>query len=141
MPAAAGKTMTTVLWGAAAAVWFGMMTWLSHQPGPGTSRTSRELAEELHSLLPGIKTESLNRLLRRTAHPVLFAGLAVLVGLALQSASCGAGLLPAGIAQLLWCWGDEATKRMVPGRHFSWLDVGLNAAGTLLGSGAVLLLG
>ena len=58
MPAAAGKTMTTVLWGAAAAVWFGMMTWLSHQPGPGTSRTSRELAEELHSLLPGIKTES-----------------------------------------------------------------------------------
>lgn len=141
MPAAAGKTMTTVLWGAAVAVWFGMMTWLSHQPGPGTSRTSRELAEELHSLLPGIKTESLNRLLRKTAHPVLFAGLAVLVGLALQSASCGAGLLPAGIAQLLWCWGDEATKRMVPGRHFSWLDVGLNALGTLLGSGAVLLLG
>ena len=95
----------------------------------------------MHSLLPGIKTESLNRLLRKTAHPVLFAGLAVLVGLALQSANCGAGLLPAGIAQLLWCWGDEATKRMVPGRHFSWLDVGLNALGTLLGSGAVLLLG
>lgn len=133
--------MTTVLWTAAAIVWFGMMTWLSHQPGPRTSRTSRELAEELHSLLPSVKTEALNACLRKTAHPVLFAGLAVLTGLALQSAGSRAGLLPAGIAQLLWCWGDEATKRMVPGRHFSWLDVGLNAVGTLLGSGAVLLLG
>lgn len=133
--------MTTVLWVTVAAVWFGGMTWLSHQAGPETSRTSRELAEELHSLLPGVETDALNVLLRKAAHPVLFAGLAMLIGLALRSAGCRTGLLPAGIAQLLWCWGDEATKRMVPGRHFAWLDVGLNAVGTLLGSGAVLLLG
>lgn len=133
--------MMTVLWTAAAVAWFGVMTWLSHQAGVQTSRTSRELAEELHSLLPGVKTETFNALLRKTAHPVLFAGLGVLVGLALHSAGCRAGVLPATIAQLLWCWGDEATKHFVPGRHFSWLDVGLNAVGTLLGSGAVLLLG
>lgn len=133
--------MMSVLWTALAVVWFGGMTWLSHQPGPQTSRASRELAEELHSLLPGVKTEDLNACLRKAAHPALFAGLAVLIGLALQSAGWRAGLFPAAIAQLLWCWGDEATKRMVPGRHFSWLDVGLNAVGTLLGSGAVLLLG
>lgn len=133
--------MMTVLWAAAAAGWFGMMTWLSHQAGPGTSRTSRELAEELHNLLPGVETDALNIFLRKAAHTALFAGLAVFIGLALRSADCRAGMLPVWVAQLLWCWGDEATKRMVPGRHFAWLDVGLNAVGTLLGNGAVLLLG
>lgn len=130
--------MTFWFWTAAAAVWFVLMTWLSHQAGPKTSRTSRELAEELHTiLLPAVEEETINLWLRKAAHPVLFAGLAVLIGLALQSAGCRAGLLPAGLVQLLWCWADEATKRGIPGRHFSWLDVGLNALGTLCGSAVV----
>lgn len=123
-----GMTATTA--------WFVFMTWLSHQSGEKTSRASRMLAEDLGKLLPSEDPERLNALLRKTAHVVVFAVLAVLSLLTWQAA----GKRPAGYgiwaALLLWCLGDEATKRMVPGRHFSWLDTGLNVLGVLVG-GAV----
>jgi VanZ family protein len=34
------------------------------------------------------------------------------------------------------CWLDEASKPMISGRHFSWVDVGKNAAGA--GAGMLL---
>lgn len=34
------------------------------------------------------------------------------------------------------CWLDEASKPMIIGRHFSWVDVGKNAAGA--GAGMLL---
>lgn len=125
--------MTFWLWAAATAVWFVLMTVLSHQDGPHTGEVSRTLAQELHPLLPAVDQEALNRTLRRAAHPLLFGGLTVLLGITLHTGGGQYSRVVAFGILLLWCWGDEATKRGIPGRHFSWLDVGLNALGTLCG--------
>lgn len=125
--------MTFWFWAAATAVWFVLMTVLSHQDGPHTGEVSRTLAQELRPLLPAVDQEALNRTLRRAAHPLLFGGLTVLLGITLHTGEAQYSRVVAFGILLLWCWGDEATKRGIPGRHFSWLDVGLNALGTLCG--------
>ena len=33
------------------------------------------------------------------------------------------------VGTIVWVWADEATKPLVQGRHFSWLDVGGNVLG------------
>ena len=33
----------------------------------------------------------------------------------------------------VFCWADEASKPMIAGRHFSWIDTGKNATGAALG--------
>lgn len=131
--------MTTAFWAAATTAWFVLMTWLSHQSGPQTSRNSRRLAEELHTLLPSADAGSLDAVLRKAAHVAVFAVLTVLLGTTLAAGRKNDLRPLAAGALLVWCWGDEATKRMVPGRHFSWLDVCLNMAGVLLGGAGVLL--
>lgn len=111
------------------------MTFLSHQDGEYTGKTSRELAEYLHFLNADIN--ELNGMLRRIAHIVVFAVLTVLLGLTLQF-----GELPIGwiVIVVVWSYVDEATKPWIQGRHFSWFDVGLNLMGTFLGGTVVLLL-
>lgn len=110
------------------------MTWLSHQTGEQTGRVSRTLAKDLHPLCRQEDPERLNALLRRAAHIVVFAVLAVLATRAVTSVD-GKAYLPTLYGALaVWCWADEATKRFVPGRHFSWLDVGLNLLGSCLGA-------
>lgn len=121
-------------WIIATVAWLVFMTCLSHQKGTQTARASRTLARGVQPLLPGKDLELVDLLLRKAAHLVLFAVLAVLASGALTEAG---GTLPSpGLygALLLWCWLDEATKPLVPGRHFSWLDVGLNGVGILLGA-------
>lgn len=122
--------------------WFVFMTWLSHQNGERTSATSRELACRLEALLAFLphgpqEEERLNSALRKTAHCVVFAVLTLLTAMTLWTAPFAvpgpAYLLWLGIL-LGWAWGDERTKRMIPGRHFSWYDVGLNALGVALGA-------
>lgn len=121
-------------WIIATVAWLVFMTCLSHQKGSQTARASRTLARGVKPLLPGKDLELVDLLLRKAAHLVLFAVLAVLASGALAEAR---NTLPSpglyGVL-LLWCWLDEATKPLVPGRHFSWLDVGLNGAGILLGA-------
>ena len=121
-------------WTVALVGWFLFMTWLSHQSGPKTAEESRALARELQPLLPGRYPEAINCLLRKAAHVLVFAVLAILASGA--AVAPGTSAPPAWVYGLLvvWCWGDEATKLLVPGRHFSWLDVGLNGAGVVLGS-------
>ena len=36
-------------------------------------------------------------------------------------------------AAVVWSFADEATKPLIPGRHFSWIDVGLNLVGCVPG--------
>lgn len=97
---------------AAALAWFILMTWLSHQDGDHTRRTSMFWAQIFSAKGEDEQTlQRRNTALRRLA-PVWLA-------------------LP-----LVWAWGDEATKPLVPGRHFAWPDVGLNLAGCLLGFAA-----
>lgn len=127
------------LWSAASLLWFIFMTVLSHQRGEDTRRVSGTLARDLGALLPAPDEERLNTALRRTAHPVVFGVLTLFTGLALRSGGAAVPA-PGQLALLgLWCWLDEATKPLIPGRHFSWLDVGLNLAGVALG-GALLAL-
>ena len=120
-------------WTVALVGWFLFMTWLSHQSGPKTAEESRALARELQPLLPGRDPEAINCLLRKAAHVLVFAVLAILAS--------GAAVAPGTSAPrrgCTGCWlsvlGRRSPKLLVPGRHFSWLDVGLNGAGVVLGA-------
>ena len=107
-------------------LWFLFMTYLSHQDGEHTGRTSRELAEKLSFLDSDINI--LNGRLRRLAHVVVYAVLTVLLGTTLELGGHSSWLTAGAIV-----WADEATKPLVQGRHFSWLDVGRNVLGIAIG--------
>lgn len=96
--------------------WFILEAWLSHTPGEKSGKESRSLSAVLHVD---------ECFLRKAAHVVMFTVLAMLVSLS----------FPTWCLWLVvgWCIVDEATKPLVPGRHFSWLDVGLNLLGTTVG--------
>lgn len=111
------------------------MTYLSRQDGEHTGRTSRELAEKLSFLDSDINI--LNGRLRRMAHVVVYAVLAVLLGITLELSGHSLWLTAGAI---VWAWADEATKPLVQGRHFSWFDVGLNVLGIAIGMIAVILI-
>ena len=96
---------------------------LSHTPGDRSGRQSETLAK-----LSGVD----EGLLRRLAHVFQFLVLGVLTG-------AGFGWIGIGTAAV-WAVVDEATKPLVPGRHFSWIDVGLNLVGVAVGVGLWLVL-
>ncbi len=116
-------------------LWFLFMTYLSHQNGEDTGKTSRELAEKLSFLQKD--EEALNYRLRCAAHVVTYLVLTLLLGITLALGTLPYWPLP---AVLLWSWLDEATKPLVRGRHFSWRDVGLNWLGCVIGLAALWLL-
>ena len=101
----------------AAVVVFIVEVLLSHTPGPASGAQSQSLSRLTHLPEP---------LLRRAAHVLLFAVLALLAAL-------GFGWYGTGFVAL-WSVIDEATKPLIPGRHFSWIDVGLNLVGCALGT-------
>ena len=112
-------------------LWFLFMTYLSHQDGEHTGRTSRELAEKLSALdFLDSDINILNGRLRRLAHVVVYAVLTVLLAITLKLGSYSLWLTAGAI---VWAWADEATKPLVQGRHFSWLDVGRNVLGIAIG--------
>ena len=114
-------------------LWFCFMTWLSHQNGNDTTKTSRHLAESLGSIFHGRDLHQLNGKLRREAHIVVFAVLTVLVLLTMMAGKIEGRWI--AVCQIcLWVWLDEATKPLVQGRHFQWMDVGLNLIGVGIGS-------
>ena len=118
--------------------WFLFMTYLSHQDGEHTGRTSRELAEKLSALdFLDSDINILNGRLRRMAHVVVYAVLTVLLAITLKLGGYSP-CLTAGT--IVWAWADEATKPLVQGRHFSWLDVGLNVLGIVIGILILLLI-
>lgn len=116
-------------------LWFLFMTYLSHQDGEHTGRTSRELAEKLSVLDSDINF--LNGRLRRLAHVVVYAVLTVLLAITLK---LGGYSLWLTAGTIVWGWADEATKPLVQGRHFSWLDVGRNVLGIALGMVIVIFI-
>ena len=119
-------------------LWFLFMTYLSHQNGEHTGMASRELAEKLSALdFLGSEMNILNGRLRRLAHVVVYAVLAVLLAITLKLGG-HSPWLTAGI--IVWAWADEATKPLVQGRHFSWFDVGLNVLGIVIGMVIVVVI-
>lgn len=115
-------------------LWFAFMTYLSHQDGEHTRRTSRELAEKLSFL--DIDVGILNSKLRKAAHVVVFAMFTILLGITLR---LGGYSRWGVIGVVLWSYIDEATKPLIQGRHFSWVDVGLNLIGVVIGGMALAL--
>lgn len=109
-------------------LWFLFMTYLSYQDGEHTGRTSRELAEKLSFLDSDINI--LNGRLCRLAHVVVYAVLAVLLGTTLELGGYSSWLTAGTI---VWAWADEATKPLVQGCHFSWVDMGRNVLGIAIG--------
>ena len=99
--------------------WFILEAWLSHTPGERSGKESKSLSAVLHV------NESF---LRKAAHVVMFMILAALVAVSFPPWCLW---LVAG-----WALVDEVTKPLVPGRHFSWPDVGLNLLGTAVGFAA-----
>lgn len=108
--------------------WFVLMTWLSHQNGEDTHRTSRHLAEALSAF--SADSDALECSLRRAAHGVLFAVFSFLCTCTLYA---GGGPVWLFALVPVWAWADEATKRWCHGRHFSWPDVARNLAGVFCG--------
>lgn len=107
----------------AAVVVFIVEVVLSHQGGEKSGEESAWLARTT-----GIK----EGLLRGGAHVFLFSLLSVFSAL---------GFGPwAFVFCFVWSVADEWTKRRIRGRHFSWIDVGLNLAGVAVGVGLWLVL-
>jgi len=104
------------------------MTWLSHQDGEHTQKTSYELAKKLSFLDQDM--DKLNRCLRKIAHIALFWVFTILLGMTLMF-----GVLPEWplLFAAVWSYADEATKPWIQGRHFSWIDVVLNLIGVMFG--------
>lgn len=72
----------------------------------------------------------LNGRLRRFAYVVVYAVLTVLLAITLKLGGHSVWLTAGTI---IWAWADEATKPLVQGRHFSWLDVGRNMLSIAIG--------
>ncbi len=95
--------------------------WLSHQQGDISGQESAHIAQLL-----GVSDE----FLRSACHYLLFF---------LFTVCCGVSLVlwekPLGWMLLIFvfCWADEASKPMIAGRHFSWIDTGKNVTGAALG--------
>ncbi len=121
-------------------LWFLFMTWLSHQDGEHTSRTSLELANHMKHWFPVRDIGKLNQQLRRAAHVILFAVFTILLTGTLHSAPYQQPPWQRADPGSLLGWADEATKPMIQGRHFSWFDVRLNWMGTGIGILAGILL-
>ena len=88
-------------------LWFLFMTYLSHQDGEHTGRTSRELAEKLSALdFLDSDINILNGRLRRLAHVVVYAMLTVLLAITLKLGGYSPWLT---VGIIVWAWADEAT--------------------------------
>ena len=107
---------------------FIILFYLSHQNGEDTHETSLNLTNHLSFLSPD--KETLHSTLRRYAHIILFAVFTFLFTLTLHNFHYPYYFLA---FPLLYTWADEATKVFIPGRHFSWFDVGLNLIGVVIG--------
>ena len=109
-------------------IWFIFMTYLSHEDGEHTSKTSLRLARLLTFL--GDDIEEIDRYLRKIAHIVVFAVFTILYCMTVRIAE-----LPIWTMSLVYLFTvvDEATKPLIKGRSFSWYDVILNVAGASIG--------
>ena len=101
-----------------------LAVWLSHQPGDISGRESAHLAQLL-----GVT----DVFLRSACHYMFFFLITFCCGVSLVLWEKPLWWL---LLMLPLCWLDEASKPMIIGRHFSWVDVGKNAAGA--GAGMLL---
>ncbi len=140
---------TAALWAGATVIWMGLCLFLSWQTGEGTGRLSLALAR---FLLRGLGLVGLHpaeaafhMLLRKLAHVGVFFVSGVLfcgtVEAVLRLKPLG-GWFRAGAALLVTAMAlfADVPKVWIPGRHLTWSESFLNAAGALAGYFLMLLL-
>lgn len=111
-------------------VWFILMMFLSHQPGPDTANTSSGISLLIASLL-NLDPHMVHSFVRHVAHVVLYLVFAVSLGILLRHRGYG-WLLILEILIIIAAL-DEATKPFVDGRHCDIEDIGLNCTGNVMG--------
>lgn len=126
-----------------AAVWLGVLIFLSSQNGESTATTSLPIAEWLQQhIFTARDVGTVHMMLRRDAHFIVFFVEALLFLTAVYNV-WGKLWRSAGIATVLCvslAYIDEAHKVFIPGRHCQWNEAGMNAIGALLGIGAFLVI-
>lgn len=127
------------LW-AVCLLWTAGALWLSWQPGPETAETSLYVSDAVIDAVDGFgirpDRETLDMRLRLAAHVVVF----FFEGFFLAAASrlslsrgwaFAAGALSGSAISVL----AEVVKPMIPGRHLTWSETGLNVLGAICGAG------
>ena len=120
-------------------LWLILLVFLSRQTGEETVKQSGSITEFLCRLSAsiGIRTDpaSIQNLIRRAAHVVIYLVLCFLLCRAFRFSFRGVWLLPTAIA-LCMAIGvlDEYQKAFIPGRHLHWNDVLLNCVSTVPGA-------
>ena len=126
-----------------AVLWLGIIFFLSGQTGEQTASLSLSIARWLMRFFPGASEAGLHMWLRKLAHIGVYFVEGALLFPALRRTLRGAG--KGFAATLVLCAliaaADEAHKALIPGRHCSWEEAGLNILGAFLGAGAVLIVG
>ena len=124
-----------------AILWLGIIFFLSGQTGEQTASLSLSIARWLARFFPGASEAGLHMWLRKLAHIGVYFVEGALLFPALRRTLRGAG--KGFAATLVLCAliaaADEAHKALIPGRHCSWDEAGLNVLGAFLGAGAVLI--
>ncbi len=117
-------------------IWFCFMTYLSHQNGEGTAELSVGIVEKIIKCFGLINYyNEIHIFLRHLAHIIVFAILVILVLFTLSQKWKSRKIFVTALLFITsWTWGDEITKVMIPGRHFSWRDVLLNFLGVTVGT-------
>lgn len=124
-------------------LWLGIIFFLSGQTGEQTASLSLSIARWLMRFFPGTTETGLHMCLRKAAHIGVYFVEGVLLFPALRRSlrSAGKGFIVTLVLCALIAAVDEAHKALIPGRHCSWDEAGLNLLGAFLGAGAVLIVG
>lgn len=126
-----------------AILWLGIIFFLSGQTGEQTASLSLSIARWLARFFPGASEAGLHMWLRKLAHIGVYFVEGALLFPALRRTlrSAGKGFTATLVLCALIAAADEAHKALIPGRHCSWDEAGLNVLGSFLGAGAVLIAG
>ena len=126
-----------------AVLWLGIIFFLSGQTGEQTASLSLSIARWLARFFPGASEAGLHMWLRKLAHIGVYFVEGALLFPALRRTlrSAGKGFAATLVLCALIAAADEAHKALIPGRHCSWDEAGLNVLGAFLGAGAVLIAG
>lgn len=111
-------------------IWFFLMMFLSHQPGPDTAKTSGGISLLIANLL-SMDPHEVHGFIRHAAHIGLYMVLAISLGVLLWHRGYS-WLAVLGVLVAVAVF-DEATKPLVVGRHCDIEDIGLNCVGNFMG--------
>ena len=119
-----------------AALWLAVIFFLSGQTGKETASLSLSLTRWLLRLFPGAPEAALHLWLRKAAHIAVYLVEGALLFPALRGALKGTakGFFSTVALCALIAIVDEAHKALIPGRHCSWDEAGLNVLGAFLGA-------